>query len=117
MSIKKTQKQYFEEIIAMLDSEEHKEFLRGRVEALTKKSADRKPTAEQEKRKELCDKVLDFMKPSTLYTVTELMRSVPELVAMPSVTFQYVNAIVRDLKDNGFVERVVEKGTAYFRKM
>ena len=117
MSMKKTHKQFYEEILATLTNEEHKEFIKGRIEALNKKSADRKPTAEQEKRKELCDKVLDFMKPSTLYTVTELMRSVPELVAMPSVTFQYVNAIVRDLKDNGFVERVVEKGTAYFRKM
>ena len=115
MSIKKTQKQYFEEIIGMLDSEEHKEFLRGRIDALAKKTADRKPTAEQEKRKALCDNVLAFMKPSTLYTVTEFMRSVPELVAMPSVTFQYVNAIVRELKDDGLVERVVEKGTAYFR--
>jgi hypothetical protein len=115
MSIKKTQKQYFEEIIGMLDSEEHKDFLRGRIEALAKKTADRKPTAEQKKAVECGEAVVAFMTPSTLYTVTDLMRTVPIFSEMEDVTFQYVNAIIKRLVTDGEIVRVVEKGRAYFR--
>jgi 5'-3' exonuclease len=113
MSIKKTQKQYFEEIIGMLNSEEHKEFIKGRIEALDKKSTSRKPTAEQKRAEEVGQAILDYMKPSTLYTVTDLFKSVSAFT--DEDTFQYANAVVQKLKDKGSIVRVVEKGKAYFR--
>ena len=112
MSIKKTQKQYFEEILGMLDSEEHKDFIKSRIEALEKKSTSRKPTAEQKRNEENCEIILANLEPSTLYTVTDIHRMVS---ALADESFSYVNALVKKLKDNGSIERVVEKGKAYFR--
>lgn len=118
MSIKKTQKQYFEEILADLTNEEHRAFIKSRIEALDKKSTSRKPTAEQKIAKEIGEEVLAFMEPSTLYTVTDLWRKVPafsEKLSVEENTFQRANSIVQKLKDNGSIERVVVKGKAYFR--
>jgi hypothetical protein len=112
MSIKKTQKQYFEEILGMLDSEEHKDFIKSRIEALDKKSTSRKPTAEQKKAEDNCEVILANMVEGTLYTVTDIHRMVS---ALADESFSYVNALVKKLKDNGSIERVVEKGKAYFR--
>lgn len=112
MSMKKTQKQYFEEILATLTNEEHKDFIKARIEALNKKSTSRKPTAEQKKAEDNCKKILATLEPSTLYTVTDIHRMVS---ALADESFSYVNALVKKLKDNGSVERVVEKGKAYFR--
>lgn len=113
MSMKKTQKQYFEEILATLTNEEHKDFIKARIEALEKKSASRKPTAEQKRAEDVGKQILAFMEPSTLYTVTELFKSIPAFT--DDDTFQYANAVVQKLKDEGKVERIVEKGKAYFR--
>ena len=112
MSMKKTQKQYFEEILATLTNEEHKDFIKSRIEALEKKSTSRKPTAEQKRAEELRKVVLAFMEPKTLYTVTNIHESVPELA---DYHFSYVNALIKKLKDEGKVERIVEKGKVYFR--
>lgn len=125
MSIKKTQKQYFEEILNALVTkdithlnDEHNEFLKGRIEALDKKSTSRKPTAEQKISKEISEEVLAFMEPSTLYTATDLWRKVPafsEKLSVEENTFQRANSIIKDLKDSGKVERIKEGGKAYFR--
>jgi hypothetical protein len=112
MSIKKTQKQYFEEILATLTNDEHKDFIKGRIEALEKKSTSRKPTEEQKKAEANCEIILDNMVEGTLYTVTDIHHMVSELA---KESFSYVNSLVKKLKDNGSVERVVEKGKAYFR--
>lgn len=112
MSIKKTQKQYFEEILADLTNEEHKDFIKSRIEALDKKSTSRKPTAEQKKAEVNCEVILANMVEGTLYTVTDIHRMVS---ALADESFSYVNALVKKLKDNGSIERVVEKGKAYFR--
>ena len=113
MSIKKTQKQFFEEILGMLDSEEHKDFIKSRIEALDKKSTSRKPTAEQIKAEEIGESILDFMERDTLYTVTELWKKVPDFPE--DSTFQYANAIVQKLYKGGKLDRVSEKGKTYFR--
>lgn len=112
MSIKKTQKQYFEEILATLTNDEHKEFIKSRIEALEKKSSSRKPTAEQKAALENAEVILAYMDEGTLYTVTDIHEGVPALAAYH---FAYVNALIKKLKDEGKVERIVEKGKAYFR--
>ena len=112
MSMKKTQKQYFEEILAYA-KEEHKDFIKSRIEALEKKSSSRKPTAEQKRAEEVGKAVLDYMKPSTLYTVTDLFKSVPAFT--DDDTFQYANAVVQKLYKGGMLDRISEKGKTYFR--
>ena len=112
MSIKKTQKQYFEEILATLTNDEHKEFIKSRIEALDKKSSSRKPTAEQKEAVENAEAILANMEPEVLYTATNLHEMTPSLA---DKHFAYVNALVKKLKDEGKIERIVEKGKAYFR--
>ena len=112
MSMKKTQKQYFEEIL-IYAKDEHKEFIKARIEALDKKSASRKPTAEQKRAEEVGEHIIAFMEPSTLYTVTELWKKVPDFT--DEDTFQYANAIVQKLYKGGKLDRVSEKGKTYFR--
>lgn len=120
MSIKKTQKQYFEEILNALVTkdithlnDEHNEFLKSRIDALDKKSTSRKPTAEQKRAEEVGQAILDYMKPSTLYTVTDLFKSVPAFI--DEDTFQYANAVVQKLYKGGMLDRISEKGKTYFR--
>lgn len=112
MSMKKTQKQYFEEILATITDKDHKDFIKGRIEALDKKSTSRKPTAEQKKAEDNCGVILANMVEGTLYTVTDIHRMVS---ALADESFSYVNALVKKLKDSGKVERIEKGGKAYFR--
>jgi hypothetical protein len=52
------------------------------------------------------------MEPKTLYTATNIHEGIP---ALADYHFAYVNSLIKKLKDNGSIERVVEKGKAYFR--
>jgi hypothetical protein len=112
MSIKKTQKQYFEEILATLTNDEHKDFIKGRIEALEKKSTSRKPTEADKKSERMCEYILAYMVKDNTYTVTDIHHGVS---ALADESFSYVNSLVKKLKDNGSVERIFEKGKALFR--
>jgi hypothetical protein len=112
MSIKKTQKQYFEEILATLTNDEHKDFIKGRIEALEKKSTSRKPTEADKKAEANCEIILANMEPEKLYTVTDIHRMISELA---KESFPYVNSLVKKLKDSGKVERIEKGSKAYFR--
>jgi DNA-binding transcriptional regulator GbsR (MarR family) len=54
------------------------------------------------------------MESGKLYTITDLIKSIPDCA---DLTNQRVSAIVRQLKDEGSVERVEEKRKAYFKKV
>ena len=58
--------------------------------------------------------ILEFMVVGERYTITDLMKSVPELADLSN---QRVSALVRQLKDAGEVTRVEEKRKAYFIKV
>ena len=57
--------------------------------------------------------ILDFMEVGKKYTISELMKEVVELADLSN---QRVSALVRQLKDDGLVERTEEKRKAYFSK-
>ena len=78
-----------------------------------KNSAERKPTAIQKANMAYKGAILDFMEDGKKYTISELMKEVVELADLSN---QRVSALVRQLKDDGLVERTEEKRKAYFSK-
>ena len=79
-----------------------------------KNSGVKKPTKQQEINNGLKDVILDHMEYGMRYTITDLMKQVPELADLSN---QRVSAIVRGLKESGLVSRVEEKRKAYFYKV
>lgn len=118
MTIKKTQKDFFNEILNDYPlTEEHKAFIENRLEALNKKSTTRKPTAQQIKNKAVADELLSFMadNPNTIYSVGDLMKKAPCFNTIPDLSSQYANHIVKVLKDANLIIRTESKGKAFFQ--
>ena len=116
MTKKMTKREMFEQIKAnyKLTAEEVK-FIDHELELLAKKnSAEKKPTAVQVANEGLKKAILDFMIVGQKYTITDLMKSVPELADLSN---QRVSALVRQLKDADLVVRTEEKRKAYFEKV
>jgi hypothetical protein len=88
------------------------EFVAHEMELLSKKnSADKKPTAQQTANAGIQTAILENMEVNRLYTITELIKSVPECA---DLTNQRVSALVRQLVDAGKVIRTEDKRKAYF---
>ena len=95
-----------------ITAEEMGKFVAHELELLSKKnSADKKPTAQQTANEAVKTAILDGMEPNRLYTITELIKEVPECADM---TNQKVSALVRQLVDNGSIEKTVDKRKSYF---
>lgn len=91
------------------------EFIDHELELLAKKNAsDKKPTANQVANEGIKDAILEGMESGKLYTITDLIKSIPECA---DLTNQRVSAIIRQLIASGSVERVEEKRKAYFKKV
>lgn len=117
-STKLTKAQKFamlKEIPAVKENATLVEFIDHELELLAKKnSADKKPTAQQTANDGIKAEILEGMAKGKLYTITDLIKEIP---ACADLTNQRVSALVRQLKDEGSVERVEEKRKAYFRKV
>ena len=101
-------------IPAVAENEILVEFIDHELELLAKKnSAEKKPTAQQVANKAICDAIVDGMEDGKLYTITDLIKTIPECA---DLTNQRVSALVRGMLDVK-VERVEEKRKAYFRKL
>lgn len=91
------------------------DFIEHELELLAKKnSADKKPTAVQVANEGIKDAIYDAMQENRLYTITELIKEVPECA---DLTNQRVSALIRQMRDDHKVERIEEKRKAYFRKI
>ena len=109
------------EILEELGNERLAEVMEHELELLAKKnSADRKPTATQVENEELKKVILEFMEEGEKYTITDLIKSIPEL---NEKTNQKVSSIVKQMyadEDKGQnindfpLIRVEEKRKAYF---
>lgn len=88
------------------------EFIDHEVELLTKKnSAEKKPTATQVANEGLKSAIAEGMEVNRLYTVTEIIKSVP---ACSELTTSKVSALLRQMVDAGIVKRTEDKRKAYF---
>ena len=88
------------------------EFIDHELELLSKKnSADKKPTAQQTANEGIKTAIVEGMEPNRLYTITEIIKEIPECADM---TNQRVSALVRQLVDAGKVKRTEDKRKAYF---
>lgn len=115
-SVKKTQKEMFNEILASYGlSDEHKAFLEGRIAQLEKKSSAKsdKPTATQKANAELKDKILAEMENGKAYTISEMLKS---LECCADLSNQKVSAIMKQLVEGNLVVRTEDKRKAYFSK-
>jgi hypothetical protein len=113
---KMTKVDYFKQIKAnyALTADEVK-FIDHEIELLTKKnSAEKKPTAQQTANEGIKTAIVEGMEPNRLYTVTEIIKSIPECADM---TNQRVSALLRQMVECGKVKRTEDKRKAYFSKV
>ena len=113
---KMTKKEMFAQIKANYNlTDAEIAFINREIELLEKKNGGiKKPTKQQEINNGLKEVILDHMEYGEKYTITDLMKQVPELAELSN---QRVSAIVRGLKESGLVDRVEEKRKAYFFKV
>lgn len=116
MAKKMTKKEMFAQIKANYNlTDAEIAFIDREIELLEKKNGGiKKPTKQQEINNGLKEVILDHMEYGEKYTITDLMKQVPELAELSN---QRVSAIVRGLKESGLVDRVEEKRKAYFFKV
>ena len=112
---KMTKAQMFAQIKANYNlTDEENAFIDHELELLAKKnSAEKKPTAQQVANKAICDAIVNGMENGKLYTITDLIKTIPECA---DLTNQRVSALVRGMLDVK-VERIEDKRKAYFRKL
>ena len=83
------------------------DFINHEIESLDKKkTSDKKPTAQGIK-----NAILDNMVEGKMYTITEIIKTVPECA---DLTNQRVSALMRQLIEAKVVVRVEDKRKAYF---
>ena len=112
---KMTKREMFEQIKAnykLTDAEVA--FIDHELELLAKKNAsEKKPTAQQVANEGLKQTIVDVLTENGgLMTVTDVQKSCDELAELSN---QRVSALLRQLKDDGKVERVEDKRKAYFK--
>lgn len=115
-STKKTQKDFYNEILngyALTD--EQKEFIKGRIAQLDKKSTSSsgKQTATQKANAELKDKILAEMESDKAYTISDMLKN---LECCAELSNQKVSAVMKQLVDAHLVVRTEDKRKAFFTK-
>ena len=110
---KMTKRDYFNAILEkypLTDAE--KDFIEHELELLSKKnSAEKKPTAQQTANESVKNAIVEQMEENRLYTVTEIIKEIPECAEMSN---QKVSALMRQLKDECRVIKTEDKRKSYF---
>lgn len=119
MSNKKTLQEKFAEVKAFLEeheaSEEMIDFIADRAEKADRKSENRKPSATQVANAALSERVYEYLKDcGKKLQIKQMIKEVPAFAEIENCTTQKASAIVRGLLKDGKVQRVEEKGVAYF---
>ena len=117
-SVKKmTKREYFNALLSLNEVKANSElvdFINHELELLAKKNAsEKKLTPAQKENLTIQEAILNYMEADVLYTITDLLKNVPECAGLSN---QRVSAIVRIMREEKKVERIEEKRKAYFRK-
>lgn len=114
-----TKRERFNQLLAIAEvnaNADLKAFIEHELELLAKKSSSSsdKPTAVQVANEGIKSEILEHManEPNRLFTITEMQK---EIEACAELTNQRISALIRQLKEDGKVERVEEKRKAYFK--
>lgn len=114
---KMTKREYFNVLLSLNEVKANSElvdFINHELELLSKKNAsEKKLTPTQKENLTIQGAILNYMETNVLYTITDLLKNVPECAGMSN---QRVSAIVRIMREEKKVERIEEKRKAYFRK-
>lgn len=115
---KMTKREMFESLLklsAVQADPKMVEFINHELELLNRKnSAEKKPTAQQVANEATKQAILDGMEPNRLYTVTEIIKEIPECAELSN---QKVSALLRLLKDECKVIKTEDKRKSYFSKV
>lgn len=119
MSNKKALQEKFAEVKAFLEeneaSKEMIDFIADRAEKADRKSENRKPSATQVANAALSERVYEYLKDcGKKLQIKQMIKEVPAFAEIENCTTQKASAIVRGLLKDGKVQRVEEKGVAYF---
>ena len=111
---KMTKREMFEQIKSHLTDPAEVAFVEHELELLAKKnSGEKKPTAQQVANESLKQTIVEVLTDNGgLMTVTDVQKSCEELSVLSN---QRVSALLRQLKDDGMVERVEDKRKAFFK--
>lgn len=110
----------FKDLIEVLEAnglltDARKEFLEKRIEVTEKKNAskggEKKLSKEQIANEEIKSNILGEMEKDKSYTISDMLKS---LTCCEMLSQNKVNALVKQLKDEGKVIRTEAKGKAYF---
>ena len=117
MTKKMTKKDHFNMLKAIPEVAQNEilmNFIDHEIELLEKKnSSEKKPTAQQKANESFKAKIVEVLKANkNPMTITEIQKADNELGEMSN---QRVSALVRQLKDEGLVERIEDKKKAYFK--
>ena len=113
MTNKMTQRDFYNEIIALAKANDRNdivEFAEGRIAVLDKKTANKKPTKTQEENEVLKGVILDTLTNEGV-TVTDLQSKNEELSVLSN---QRVSALLRQLVADGKVVKEVDKKKSFF---
>ena len=114
---KMTKREKFEMLMAISEVNSNpilSEFIAHELELLAKKNtSEKKPTAVQVANEGLKQTIMDvLMENGGLMTVTDVQKSCDALAELSN---QRISALLRQMRDDGKVERVEEKRKAYFK--
>ena len=112
-----TKREKFEMLMAIDEVKSNpilSEFIEHELELLAKKNtSEKKPTAIQVANEGLKQTIMDvLMENGGLMTVTDIQKSCEELSELSN---QKVSALIRQLKDDGKVEKIEDKRKSYFK--
>lgn len=110
--MKKTKKEMFAEILEVVTSNEHKEFLTKQIAQLEKRTgANRKPTQTQIVNEGIKADIVAGMVEGERYTITDLIKANP---AIADYSNQKISALANQLVKAGTVKREEDGRKTYF---
>ena len=112
---KTTQREFYEQFLALAENEEQREFCRTKIAQLDAKKSNKGLTAEQKVNEELkvhiTDEILADGKVMTQGSITKELNA----ITGKEYSTQKVGALITQLRGANLVNRTEVKGVAYFR--